>query len=39
VFVGGGRRFFPVDGALCSWRLVSSVATPAGALLTTYALP
>jgi dihydrofolate reductase len=39
VFVGGGKRFFPADGTLRSWRLVSSAPTPTGALLTTYALP
>ena len=39
VFVGGGKRFFPADGTLRPWRLVSSAPTPTGALLTTYALP
>jgi dihydrofolate reductase len=38
MLVGGGKRFFPDDGGLRPWRLVSSVPTPTGALLATYSL-
>lgn len=36
VALGGGKRFFPDDGALRAWRLVDSQVTGYGAILTTY---
>jgi dihydrofolate reductase len=37
VLLGGGKRLFPDDGALRSFELVHSEATPTGAILATYA--
>ena len=37
VALGGGKRFFPDDGALTAWSLVDSRVTGTGAILTTYA--
>jgi dihydrofolate reductase len=36
VIVGGGKSIFPRDGSLRSLRLVDSLATATGALITTY---
>jgi dihydrofolate reductase len=38
VALGGGKRFFPDDGALRAWSLVDGQVAGNGALLTTYAL-
>ena len=37
VAVGGGKRIFPDDGGLRSWRLVDGQITGLGAILATYA--
>jgi dihydrofolate reductase len=37
VALGGGKRFFPDDGALRAWNLVDSQVAANGAILTTYA--
>ena len=37
VALGGGKRFFPDDGALRAWSLVDSQVAGNGAILTTYA--
>jgi dihydrofolate reductase len=37
VAVGGGKRIFPDDGGLRSWRLVDGQTTSLGAILATYA--
>ena len=37
VALGGGKRFFPDDGALKAWSLVDSHVAGNGAILTTYA--
>src|SRR5262245_18531628 len=37
VLLGGGKRFFPTDGALRPFALVASKVTTTGAILTTYA--
>jgi len=37
VAVGGGKRIFPDDGGLRSWRLVDGQVTGLGAFLATYA--
>jgi dihydrofolate reductase len=37
VAVGGGKRIFPDDGELRSWRLVDGRITTLGAILATYA--
>ena len=37
VAVGGGKRIFPDDGGLRSWRLVDGQITSLGAILATYA--
>ena len=37
VAVGGGKRVFPDDGELRSWRLVDGQITSLGAILATYA--
>jgi dihydrofolate reductase len=37
VAVGGGKRIFPDDGELRSWRLVDGQITSLGAILATYA--
>jgi dihydrofolate reductase len=37
VVLGGGKRFFPDDGAMRSLRLVDSEVTTTGAILATYA--
>jgi len=39
VLLGGGKRFFPTDGALRELRLVDSRSTSTGAILATYARP
>jgi dihydrofolate reductase len=38
VALGGGKRFFPDDGALRAWSLVEGQVAGNGALLTTYEL-
>jgi dihydrofolate reductase len=38
VALGGGKRFFPDDGALRAWNLVDGQVAGNGALLTTYEL-
>jgi dihydrofolate reductase len=38
VALGGGKRFFPDDGALRAWSLVDGQVAANGALLTTYEL-
>src|SRR5918996_1210305 len=38
VVIGGGKRFFPEDGALRPLRLVDSQVTTTGAIIATYAL-
>jgi len=37
VAVGGGKRIFPEDGGLRTWRLVDGQITGLGAILATYA--
>jgi dihydrofolate reductase len=37
VFVGGGKRVFPDDGELRTWRITSSVVAPSGAIIAHYA--
>jgi dihydrofolate reductase len=37
VALGGGKRFFPDDGALRAWSLVDGQVAGTGAILTTYA--
>jgi hypothetical protein len=36
VLLGTGKRIFPDDASLRTWRLAESVATSTGAILATY---
>jgi dihydrofolate reductase len=38
ILLGGGKRYFPDDGALRRFRLTDSQATPTGVLIVTYAV-